>query len=157
MRKYILVSFVVMLILAACESKPDNRPKTYTYQVVMAEVNNKVVLVGEEPAKEEWTREPDTLMVVNDTTAYLDAYRRLCSYKVFYVTLNEENSPKSVYPVKFILKNSAGKDVIETMDMPDRKEREDKIWQNTLDFERRYYGADSVKLARLERAEQPRF
>jgi len=157
MRKYIFLSVLVLLLFAACENKPDMRPKAYTYQVVMHVMNNsKVLLDGEERVKE-WLREPDTLMMVNDTTAYLDAYRRLCSYKVFYSTLNEEGSEKTVYPGKFILKNSAGTDIVATLDLPDRREKEDKIWQNTLDFERRYHKNDSVKLVRLEKAEQPRF
>lgn len=157
MRKYIFLSVLVLLIFAACQNKADMRSKAYTYEVVMQVMNNsKVLLDGEERLKE-WTRQPDTIMMVNDTTAYLDAYRRLCSYKVFYTMLNEEGSEKTVYPGKFILKNAAGKDVVATLDLPERRAKEDLIWQNVLDFERKYYKQDSIKLQKLEKAEQPRF
>ncbi len=159
MNKHNLLFAIVSLLLltTACQNKNQiNTPAKYVYQETVKLVNNKPILLEGEEAETLVQRTPDTIEASNDEAAYLTAYGRLCASSLFYAMLNEDRSTHLSYPQSFTLTDSKGTDIVPTIDFPDRKAKEDKIWQTHLDLEKTINKKDSVRLNKLAEAIQVR-
>lgn len=155
MKKIILLSFIASLLFVAC--KQNKGPKVYLYQVSLKTVNLKPILMEGEKSEELSLREIDTIRAKDDKDAYEQAYGRFCSSVLFLTMFDDGEGSFRTRPDRFKLENSEGKDIATTIELPNRKELEDDIWQRHIKLETMLHDKDSVKLARIEKAIQVRF
>lgn len=156
MKKIILLFFPALLLMIACnKEKPSTN--TYLYQETLRVVNNKPLLAEGEKAEDMVEKAPDTIRAKSDEAAYLQAYGRFCSSVLFHEMYNDASKTYTSFPKRFTLVNSKGEDVIATLDLPDRKEREDKIWESHISLETTLHSNDSAKLEKVKNAVQVRF
>ena len=156
MKKFILLFLPALLLTAACNKEKPSL-NTYIYQETLRVVNNKPLLAEGEKAEDMTEKAPDTIRAKNDKAAYLQAYGRFCSSVLFHAMFNDESKAYTSYPDRFTLKNNKGENVAATVDLPDKKGEEDKIWQSHISLETMLHSNDSAKLERIKNAVQVRF